>query len=151
MLGGEFIGEGYSLLQLANQNKLRIPQGEAELVPSPRETNLPPERSSYGIEHAARVGQEDCDTAFPVLRLGEQVGCDPVRLGRFISDDKDFTWAREKVDANSSKTLSFRFDDKGVARAKNFVHRRDCRGAEGKCSDSLRASETINFGGAAFG
>ena len=34
---------------------------------------------------------------------------------------------------------------------KILSHPRDCRGAEGKRSDRLRASDTINFGGAALG
>ena len=107
---------------------------------------MPPERSNHAIEDATRVGQEDRDTPFPVFRLGEQIGGDPVGLGRFISDDKDFAWARKKVDTNSSKDLAFGFDDKGISRAKNLVDPRDCRGAKGECSNRLRTTDTINFG-----
>ncbi len=91
------------------------------------------------------ISDEDALCALIVLGLAEEIGGDPCGVILLVGDDEDFGRSGDHIYADIAEHLSFGFGDIGVARAGNFIDRRDGGGAVGESGDGRCAAHAPDF------
>ena len=84
-----------------------------------------------------------------MLRLGAEVGADPLGLGGAVRDDHDLARAGQQVDADAAEELALGLGDVAVAGTEDLVDRGDARGADREGGDRLDAADRVDLAHAA--
>ena len=80
-----------------------------------------------------------------MLGLREQVGCQPCRRGAVVGKDQNLGRTGERIDADASEQLAFRFRDPRVARSCDQIDAGNALAAQRKRSDGLRTAKAIDL------
>ncbi|CDN44800.1 hypothetical protein BN871_FO_00040 [Paenibacillus sp. P22] len=106
--------------------------------------------SSNGLGKPSRRRNENARRHLVMLRLRQQVGCDIGRLGRIVGQHGDLARPGDAVDIDSAVHGALGESHIDVARAADFVHRRDALRAVGKRGDRLRSADAVHLLDAGF-
>ena len=91
------------------------------------------------------VGDQDRLRGSVMLRLGQQIGGDPIRVAALVGDDEHFRRPGDHVDADRAENTALGGGDIGVSGPDDFRDGRNGLRAIGQRRDRLRAADAINF------
>ena len=98
-----------------------------------------------GIGEPGAVGHEDRLRRRIMFGLGQEVGGDPVGIGRRIGEHQHFRRAGDHVDADRAEDAALGGRHIGVAGPDDLGDRGDGLGAIGERRDRLRAADAVNL------
>ena len=91
------------------------------------------------------VGDEDRLRGFVMLRLGKQIGGDPVGIGGAVGEHQHFGRARDHVDADLAEDAALGRSHPGVAGADDLDDGRNGLGAISERRHRLRAADAVDL------
>ncbi|HCE17198.1 MAG TPA: hypothetical protein DEQ80_05005 [Anaerolinea thermolimosa] len=146
MLRGVFIGQHNGFIQVSgNYGAAAVGQRLGNNFGARPLFQLAGNRQSGLFGQRCRGGQKDCRSEHVMFGLGQQVGCNPFRVGSFVGDHQGLSGAGQAIDAHHSINLFLRQSHKKIAGAKNFIHPGNTFGAERQSGNGLRATQGINL------
>ena len=148
VLGGEAVAQLGALVERRHnhQQQTRLQQGR-DATGAGQLRCLPGELVADPLGQLGTVrDQERLLVSRAVLELREQVGRDPVGLGRLVGKDRDFTGTGDKVEGHMAVDLPLGGGDKSPARADDLLDGPDRLRAESHQADRLDAADAVDFG-----
>ena len=148
MLGGELIRD---LNRLIEARDAKEPAVLIESLPDELGASPVWDLSVDGfldIRNELLGGREQYNTfvAGSVLRLGNEIGRDPIGIGGCVRNDQHFAGPGEEIDGDVSKQGALGGHDIGIAGSEDLIDGTNCFGPQGHCGDRLRTADRVNLG-----
>ena len=145
MLRCNFIGNRDGFRDILYQNNLSIVVNGCSCdFRSGEQCNLPLQLCRYRLCQGFAFRHQNRRSHFVMLRLRKQIRRNDFRIGIAVRNDKNFARPCNHINRNLPEHLLFRFCNKGIAGAYDFIHTRDAFRSIRKRRNRLCAADSEN-------
>ncbi len=147
MLGGQAVGQLDRSVQVLHQDHRAVLLDRLGGDGPTRESRqLVAEGRRHARDQSGRVGDQQRAGHRIVLGLGQEIGGQPLGIGRIIGDDRDLAGPGHHVDADLAEHLALGQRHVDVAGTDDLVHAADGGGAVRQRGDRLRPTDPVALG-----